>query len=124
MEMCPSYTLESWQSAAVAAWKSSRHPERGTHHGIPHVHTGAGKSVLSAAAMVEAARSRPETKFAAANSPTSLRRLPKGCGSMLGLANAPRIPAGDSAPIWSGTTTSRREAHHAATPDAPASSAP
>jgi superfamily II DNA or RNA helicase len=64
MDMRPTYTLEPWQAAAVTAWTNSRHPERGTHHGILHVYTGAGKSVLAAAAMVEASRVRPGTKFA------------------------------------------------------------
>lgn len=59
-----SYVLEPWQSDAVAAWAASRHRERGSHHGILHVYTGAGKTVLAAAAMAEAARLRPRTKFA------------------------------------------------------------
>jgi superfamily II DNA or RNA helicase len=64
MQLRSEYTLEPWQKQAVSAWTASRHPERGAFHGILHVYTGAGKSVLAAAAMVEAARVRPRTKFA------------------------------------------------------------
>lgn len=64
MQLRDAFKPEDWQEAAVKAWCSSTHPTRGPYHGILHVYTGAGKTVLAAAAMVEAKQQRPETKFA------------------------------------------------------------
>ena len=58
------YALEPWQRRAITAWAASRHPLRGLRHGIFDVFTGAGKTVLALAAMVDAASEVPDLKLA------------------------------------------------------------
>jgi superfamily II DNA or RNA helicase/GNAT superfamily N-acetyltransferase len=86
------YQLEDWQQVAVAKWNDSRHPSRGPRHGILHVYTGAGKSVLAAGCMVEVAKTQPSTKFAIVVPTEALARqwaevLPK-------MTNLPRARVG------------------------------
>jgi superfamily II DNA or RNA helicase len=64
LSLRPSYELETWQEDAVSAWRASRNAEGLPRHGILHVYTGAGKTVLAAAAMARARQDRPRTKFA------------------------------------------------------------
>ncbi|MBM3596557.1 MAG: DEAD/DEAH box helicase, partial [Alphaproteobacteria bacterium] len=64
LSLQPAYLLEPWQEDAVAAWFASRNAHDTPHHGNLHVYTGAGKTVLAAAAMVRARKERPRTRFA------------------------------------------------------------
>jgi superfamily II DNA or RNA helicase len=64
LNLSTQFELEPWQQDAVKAWASSHHPQFGNRHGIFDVFTGAGKTVLAFAAMVEAAASVPDLRFA------------------------------------------------------------
>ena len=59
MNFQPHVTLDPWQEKARDAWMASRHAQRGAHHGIADVYTGAGKTFLGMACMVAASGVRP-----------------------------------------------------------------
>ena len=64
LSLSPKYELEDWQKRAISAFGRSEHPERGPRHGIFDIFTGAGKTVLALAAMIDAARDVPDLAFA------------------------------------------------------------
>ena len=64
MHFQPHVTLDPWQEKARDAWMASRHAQRGAHHGIADVYTGAGKTFLGMACMVAASGVRPDLKVA------------------------------------------------------------
>ncbi len=94
-ELAPQFELEEWQRDALLSWLASSPSGLGERHGVLSLYTGAGKTVIAVAAMIEVYREDPAFKFAVVvptiplanqwrDSMADLAGLPDSCIGMVG----------------------------------------